>query len=762
MADTDPAPEIAAAPSPAAVAPPKRGTTRRNILIGTGAVGGLLLGYAVWPRKQRLNWVAGPDESRINGWLKIGTDGRVIVAVPQAEMGQGVYTALPQILADELGADWNTVGVEPAPLNPVYANRGMAADATKKMPALFRGIANWGIGEVMSRFEVQLTGGSSSVRAYEPTLRLAGAAAREMLCKAAARRWDADWEDLDTANGFVIYKANRIRFADIAGEAAQEDMPSEPTLRSPSKNRLMGKAVQRIDIPAKTNGSARFGSDVRLPGLVYAAVRSGPTGDPALTGANVAAARAVPGVLDVVKGPTWVAVVGTSWWLANNALDAAAPQFAAQPKPAGPWMAKALHDGLDTGEIAVAQDEGDAAALLAKPGTITATYSVPFLAHACLEPMNATARITDGHVEVWAPTQSLTLATWAVSRALGIEDKDVTVYPTLLGGGFGRKVEVDCIVQAALIARATKRPVQLIYSRAEDIAQDKFRPAAVARMRGQLEPTAAGKRVGAWGARIAVPDPAWSMMRRVMPSLASDAPKAGAGSIEGAFDQPYDLGAVLAEHALVDLPVASGIWRSVGHSFTGFFVESFIDELAHAAGADPFAFRLALLAGSPRHAAVLRAVMRLGGPLGIVEPGVARGIAIHESFGSIVAVIAEVAAKPGEITVRRLSGAIDCGQVVNPNIVAAQVEGAMLFGLSAALTGDIQFEGGRTTATNFDGAPLLSMAQAPVTQVVIMPSTAPPGGVGEPGTPPVAPAVANALFAVTGKRFRDLPLVGKV
>ena len=229
--------------------------------------------------------------------------------------------------------------------------------------------------------------------------------------------------------------------------------------------------------------------------------------------------------------------------------------------------------------------------------------------------MNATARITGGHVEVWAPTQSLTLATWAVSRALGIEDKDVTVYPTLLGGGFGRKVEVDCIVQAALIARATKRPVQLIYSRTEDIAQDKFRPVAVARMRGQLETTAAGKRIGAWGRPHRGARSAWSIMHRVMPSLASDKPKASAGSIEGAFDQPYDLGAVLAEHALVDLPVASGIWRSVGHSFTGFFVESFIDELAHAAGADPFAFRLALLHNSPRHAAVLRAVMRLGGPL---------------------------------------------------------------------------------------------------------------------------------------------------
>jgi len=751
-------PEIS--PAPARVK--KRGTTRRNLLIGTGAAAGLVVGYAVWPRKQKLNWVAGPDESRINGWLKIGTDGRVIVAVPQAEMGQGVFTALPQILADELGADWNTVGVEPAPLNPVYANRAMVADMTEKMPSLFRGIATWGMGEIISRYEVQLTGGSTSVRAYHDTLRLAGAAAREMLCKAAARRWDADWEDLDTANGFVIYKANRIRFADIAGEAALVDMPNDPKLRDPATRRLMGKSVPRLDIPSKTNGSARFGIDVRLPGLVYAAVRSGPTGDPALTGANIAAARAAPGVLAVVKGPSWVAVVANSWWPANNALDAAAPTFAAQPKPAGPWMAKALADGLESGEIAVAQDEGDAAATLAKSGTITATYSVPFLAHACLEPMNATARITADRVEVWAPTQSLTLATWAVARALGIEDAQVTVYPTLLGGGFGRKVEVDCIVQAALIARAIKRPVQLIYSRAEDFAQDKFRPAAAARMRAQLEPTAAGQRVAAWGARVAVPDTNWSMFRRVMPALASAKPKADAAAIEGAFDQPYDLGAVLAEHALVTLPVEVGVWRSVGHSFTGFFVESFVDELAHAANADPYAFRLALLHKSPRHAAVLRAVMRLGGPLGVIEPGVARGIALHQSFGSIVAVIAEVAVKAGEISVRRLSAAVDCGQVVNPGIVAAQIEGGMLFGLGAALNGEIAFEAGRATATNFDGFPLLAMAQAPATAVVIVPSTAPPGGIGEPGTPPVAPALANAIFAATGKRIRDLPLIGKV
>ncbi|MGL4543106.1 MAG: molybdopterin cofactor-binding domain-containing protein, partial [Polymorphobacter sp.] len=384
-------------------------------------------------------------------------------------------------------------------------------------------------------------------------------------------------------------------------------------------------------------------------------------------------------------GPSWVAVVGNSWWLANNALDAASPVFAAQPKPAGPWLAQALRAGLSGGATAIAQDDGDAAAALAQPGTITADYSVPHLAHAALEPMNATARIsTDGELlraEVWAPTQSVTLATWAVARALGIDDAAVTVYPTLLGGSFGRKVEVDCIVQAALIARAVKRPVQLIYSREEDFAQDKFRPAAAARLRARLGPaagdapaaSAGSPPVTAWGVRIAVADPGWYMMRRVLPALASDAPKASAGAIEGAYDLPYDLGAVRAEHALVDLPVAAGIWRSVGHSFSAFFVESFIDELAHAAGTDPYAFRLALLRNAPRHAAVLRAAMRLGGPLGLVEPGVARGIALHESFGSIVAVIAEVAATPGEITVRRLSGAIDCGQVVNPGIVAAQV-----------------------------------------------------------------------------------------
>jgi isoquinoline 1-oxidoreductase subunit beta len=750
MAEPDPHPKLAPAKAP--------GTTRRRFLIGTGTAAGLVVGYALWPRNQRLNWPARADEARINGWVKIGTDGRVIVAVPQAEMGQGVFTSLSQILADELGADWNTVGVEPAPLNPIYANPGMGIDVAADLPAPLRGMTIWAVAELAGRYDLQMTGGSNSVRGFHDTIRQAGAAAREMLCRAAAREWGANWEDLDTANGFVIYKANRARFGDIAGKALQEDAPRSPRLRSPDKNRLMGKAVPRIDIPAKTDGSARFGIDVRLPGLVFAAILSGPVGDPALVKVDDAEVRKLPGVIDVVKGPSWVAVVANSWWVANNALASLTPVFAAQPKPAGPWIDAALKAGLDAPDAKAIEKEGDVS-LLGGVGAITADYALPFLAHATMEPMNATARIDGGNVEVWAPVQSLSIATWAVAKALGVEDAAVTVHPTLLGGGFGRKIEVDAVVAAALIARATKRPVQLIFSREEDFAQDRYRPAAMARMRGRIGDD---KRIAAWGSRIAVPDVNNNMMGRIMPALATKTPSANAGAVEGSHHLRYAFDAKLIEHALVDVPVPIGAWRSVGHSFTAFFVESFVDELAHAAGVDPFTFRMSLLHKSPRHAAVLAAAVRAGGPPGPVEPGVGRGIALHESFGTIVAQVAEVAVKDGQIAVRRVSCAIDCGRVVNPGIVRAQVESAIIFGLSAALTGAITFENGVAQQQMFDSFPLLGLADAPAIDVVIISSSTGMGGAGEPGTPPIAPAVANAIFAATGKRIRSLPLAGKV
>ena len=743
------------APVPLPVPPAKSRLrpTRRGFLIGTGAAVGLAVGYAVWPRSVPLNWAAAPDETVVNGFVKIGTDGRVVVAIPQAEMGQGVGSALAQIVGDELGADWNTVALEPAPLHPIYANHGMVLDATAGLPPALQGFARWGMGGVIDHFDMQMTGGSTSVRGFEKPMRLAGAAAREMLCKAAARDWGVDWTQCEAQGGFVVYKAKAVRFADIAGKVVPADAPAKPTLRA--RPTLMGTALPRIDIPAKTDGSARFGSDVRVPGMVYAAVRSGPAGDAKLLRADDAAARRAPGVIDVVHGPTWIAVVATTWWGASQALDTVVPVFAAQPHPAGPWVSDAPRLALAATNAKVVRNDGDAATALAGGHVVTADYSVPYLAHAALEPMNATAHVEGGMVTVWAPTQSLTLTTWAAAKAAGVDDNAVTVHPTLIGGSFGRKAENDAVVQAVLIAGAVKRPVQLIWSRAEDLAHDRFRPAAAARMRGIV----ANGRIAAWDSRIAVPDVSASFAARNLPAMAG-APKASAEGVDGATQMPYDMAHVRVEHALVLTPVPLGFWRSVGHSFSAFFVESFVDELAHTANADPGAFRLAMLHDKPRHAAVLKAVLAAAGPLGNAGPGVGRGVALHESFGSIVAQIAEVECKAGEPPrVRHVWAAIDCGRVVNPDGLRSQVEGAINYGLSAALKGRITFAGGRVEATNFDGYPVLMLAEAPAIDVVLVPSDAPLGGVGEPGTPPIAPAVANAIFAATGQRMRSLPFV---
>jgi len=744
---------------PRIVPSPRPRVSRRNFLVGTGAVAGLAIGFALWPRHRALNWAAGADETRLNGFVKIGTDGRVVVAVPQAEMGQGVFTSLPQMLADELGADWNTVSVEPAPFHPVYANHGVALDPTAEMPTILQGFARWSVGRIVEHYDLQMTGGSTSVRGFAQPVRLAGAAAREMLCRAAAREWNVDWTDCDTENGFVIHKAQRLRFADLAGKAAAEDLPPSPTLRT-QPGKLMGKSMPRLDIPGKVDGSARFGMDVRLPGMVYAAVRAGPAGDHKLQRVDHAPARAQPGVVDVVDGPSWVAVVAQTWYGAHTALDLLKPGFDTAPKPAGPWIEPMVKAALSAPGGAVGS-RGEAAALLGKPGMVEAVYTVPFLAHAALEPMNATARVTGGTVEIWAPTQSLSLTTWAVAKALALPDDAVTVHPTLVGGGFGRKAETDACVQAALIARATKRPVQVIWTREEDFAQDKYRPPAAARMQAALSVGASGAlpRVTAWASRIAVPDVAVSFMGRNLPALAGKV-KPNAAAVEGSVGLPYDVGAFTAEHVPVDVAVPLGFWRSVGHSFTAFFVESFVDECAHAAGADPGAFRLAMLHDEPRHAAVLRAALAAAGPLGLVAPNIARGCALHASFGSIVALVAEVDCTPGsEPHVRHVVAAIDCGPVVNPDGVRAQVEGAVLFGLAAALKGAITFDGGHAVQTNFDTAPVLQLAETPSIEVIIMPSTAPMGGVGEPGTPPIAPAVANAIFAATATRHRDLPIL---
>lgn len=730
--------------------------SRRKLLIGIGAGAGLAIGYAVWPRRVPLNLAVREDETLINAWLKIGTDGRIVVAVPQAEMGQGVYTSLPQLLAHELGADWKTISVEPAPLHPVYANRAMAEGMAAEAPGFLQGIVRWAATTMVERYSLQLTGGSTSVMAYWEPLRTAGAAARALLCAAGAKRLGVDVAACDTANGFVVAPGNKkIAFKDLLADIDPDDAPEEPEWRKDGTGPFLGQPMPRLDTPAKVDGSAQFGADIRLPGMIYAAIRGVPHGTKELTAAQLPKTARKGGVIGLVTGPRWYAVTGDTWWAARQALDLVDPDF--EP---GETMADslAIEEALDTAlhgdDGTIFESSGDIDDGLAAGKRIEADYSVPFLAHACMEPMTATARFENGKVEVWVPTQSATLVVWRVADALGIAEQDVTVFPTLLGGGFGRKAEVDAAVQAALIARDAGRPVQLIWHREEDMARDMYRPPAKARLRGTVN---ADKRIGAFDIKIAAPNLAESFMSRNIPALASGGDSAA--MLEGALALPYAVPVFRAAHVDVPTPVPLGYWRSVGHSYTAFFCESFVDELAHAAAVDPFEFRLRMMEDGSREAEVLKTAASRGAFSAVSEDHIGRGIAIHKSFGSLVAEVVEVEAPSIEqVTVKRVTCVIDCGRVVNPDIIKAQMESAIIFGLSAALHGQVRFTDGEAEQLNFDTYPLLRLDEAPEIDVHIIESDAPPTGVGEPGVPPLAPALVNAIFAATGERLRDLPL----
>lgn len=730
---------------------PSRGSrflpSRRGFLIGTGAAVGLLVGYAMWPRTYPNAWSPAEGETLLGPWVKIGPDGRVTVAVPQAEMGQGILSGFAQIVADELGADWGMMAVEPAPWHPAYANVGLATFATAGLPGPVRGLAGRLGEEVIRRMNLHLTGGSNSVMSYHDALRSAAAEARARLVLAAADKWGVAADELDTAGGFVVYKANRMSFAEAVKLLDPDAEPPEPVLRPASTRRLDGKPLPRIDIPPKVDGSARFGADVRLPGMVFAAIRHGPVGG------RLVSAEAPKGVR-LVKGPNWVATIGITSWEARRALETIDAKFAVDGRKAGPWIAQELAKAANGSGGEVVAEEGDVDGV---DGTvIVSEYSLPYLAHACMEPMTATARIVGGRAEVWGPTQSLTLAHGQVADALGLDVDAVTIHPTLLGGGFGRKAEPDAMVEAALIAKAVGKPVQLIWSREEDLGSDRFRPPVHARMRGVLSPE---KSVSAWDSRIAVPAVNNNFSKRNMPAMATDEDKASAGEIEGLAEIPYAVGAFRAVHAPVGQPAPLGYWRSVGHSFSGFIVESFVDELAAAAAVDPLAFRLKLLEGKSRHQAVLKAAADAGKWGEPAPKGFARGIALHESFGSIAAMVVTAGVVAGQVRLLEAVSAIDCGRAIAPDSVRAQLEGAAMMGLSAALGEEITFAEGEAEQRNFHSYPVLKMAEAPIrVATVIVSGGGPLGGVGEPGLPPAAPALANALAAATGKRARQLPL----
>ncbi len=753
----------------------QRGVSRRGLLI-TGAVvgGGLLLGVGALTRPLSRDEKLGraeqfrpqADQIGLNAWVKIRPDGQVIVALPRAEMGQGVQTALAMLVAEEMDADWSQVQTEQAPPERVYANTALLLNVLPidgEDQSLGARLARRTLMRAGHALSLQLTGGSSSIRdAWEP-MRLAGAAARSMLLQAAAKRWGVPVADCQVASGVVLHEASgrRAGFGELAAEAAKFAPPDELATKPASAYKLIGKPVPRLDIPAKVDGSAVYGIDVQPEGLLYAAIRQCPVFGGGVAGYDAQALRSKRGIVDVVTLAEHGAVVvlANSFWRARSALESLEIRW--DEGPNAQLDSAQIRGQLQTalqGEGGFAfRDIGDARSRLAQGGAkkLEAVYEAPFLAHAALEPINCSAQYKDGALTLWCSTQVALLARWKAAQAAGIPIEQVTLHVPYLGGGFGRRLEVDMVEQATRIALRTQgQAVKLVWSREEDMQHDMYRPVAMASFAAVLDEQG---RPAAWLNRVAAPSVGLATSERLMPAFASDMPDKN--QAEGAFDLAYAVPNLRVQQLRVKTPVPVGYWRSVGHSYNAFFTEGFIDELAHLAGQDPVAYRLALLADKPRHRAVLQLAAETAGWSQPLPKGRARGVAVHESFGGWCAQVAEVSlGEGGQPRVERVVCVIDCGIVVNPDTVRAQMESAIVFGLSAALYGEITIKGGRVEQSNYPSQEVLRMAQMPKIEVHIVRSSAPPGGVGEPGTPPIAPAVANALFALTGKRLRRLPL----
>ncbi|MFY7865181.1 molybdopterin cofactor-binding domain-containing protein [Roseateles sp.] len=745
---------------------------RRGFLIAGGLVGGgVLLGVSLTrpPTAQsRLGdktiFPAQGEQVALNGWVKIMPDGSVIVASPRAEMGQGVHTALAILVAEEMDADWAKVSTEQAPVAQIYANTALLINVipfSADDDSLLARIARRTVQKVGYALSLQVTGGSSSVRdAWEP-MRLAGATARAMLVDAAAQSWGVEPQTCTVRDSVVSHppSGRKAGFGELAAATAKIEPRADVQVKDPSAFRLIGKPTPRTDIPAKVKGSAEFGIDVQVEGLLFAAIRHCPVFGGKVASFDAAKAKASTGVSDAfVIQEQAVVVVADRYWRAKTALEGLAIEWheGAHAQLDSAQIAQQLQSALQSKDSGTGfRSQGDADKTLSQAKRkLDATYFAPFLAHAAMEPINCTALFKDGRLTVWCGTQVASLARWRAAKVAGIETEQVTLHVPLLGGGFGRRLELDMIEEAVLIAQQTQgRPVKLIWSREEDMQHDMYRPVAMASFAAALDDQGLPL---AWLNRVAAPSIGLSTTERLLPSFAADSPDKN--HIEGAFDLPYAIPHLSVRQLRVKTPVPVGSWRSVGHSYNAFFTEGFIDELAHAAGKDPFAYRRALLADKPRHRKVLELAAAKAGWGQALPPGRARGIAVHESFGSWCAQVAEVSLGAGHIRVHRVVCAIDCGVVVNPDTVEAQMQSAIVYGLSAALFGEITIKNGRVEQSNFPSYEAIRMAQMPQIEVHILPSSAAPGGVGEPGTPPIAPAVANALFSLSGERLRDLPL----
>ena len=715
------------------------GKWTRRAFIGAGTLvgGGFVLGVAgvaLAPGRHTVVSDDAEEKGELTTWITVTPDNVTTILIPHCEMGQGSQTALAMMAAEEMEADWDLVRIEEAPALDAYANAYLLRAFTgDSLPAPLGRAIDYGAYRLARWFGTQATGGSTAVRGTGYGMAVAGAAAKEMLIAAAAERFGVPAAECTAARSRVTHAASGqgASFGELARAAAAIPAPTYPVLKDPDTYTLRRTAVSRFDIPPKVDGSARYGIDVTLPGMLYAAVDIAPVQGGTLVSVDETPALAMPGVQRVVQLDEAVAVVADSYWRARQALAALDPVF----DDAG-------HGDVSSASIFAAFDESLGAAPAMPDGAaqvVTADYRVPFLAHATMEPMACTARVEADRAEVWAGTQDPLNARSTAASALGLDTDQVRLTNLQLGGGYGRRLPFtfDYVDLGVRIAKAVSpTPVKMVWSRENDMQHDFYRPAAMARFAGALDAT---------GRPVAV---------------ASH--YAGGGDGEALF-MPYAIDDIRFEDRDVPHPIRVGEWRSVHHSQHGFFKESFIDELAHAAGQDPYRFRRELLGDEPRFRAVLERVAAMADWDRPLPAGEGRGIAVAESFGSIVAQVAHVAVTPeGRLRVLNMYAAVDCGDVVNTDTATAQVEGGIIFGLSAAMVAEITIAGGRVVESNFQDHRMIRLADAPAVSVGFIRSGERLGGLGEPGVTPVAPALTNAIYAATGVRVRTLPVGNQV
>lgn len=715
--------------------------TRRAFLRDAGiTAGGLLFAFDLGACKTTEN-VGSPGDFKPNAWVTVRSDGKVVFVLDRTEMGQGVMTSHAMLVAEELDLAPEDMEIEHAGADRKYDNPDLG---------------------------LQATGGSTSVHGSWEPLRQAGAVVREALAGAAAASLGVARAELRAEKGAFIHDASgrRVGYGECAA-TAHRYVNEDAQPKAFDKLAIVGHTQQRVDVPAKVEGSAVFGIDVSVPNALTAVIVRCPVFGGSAKSIDVEAAKASPGVHSVVPMDEGVAVLADGYWRARQAANLIQAQWN-ETSLSTAEVRKLFARALDRPGLIGAYQGDPKDALRRAERFIDAEFELPYLAHATMEPMNCTADVRDGRCEVWAPTQSPAAAKQVAAMACGLPGEDVLIHATFVGGGFGRRINQDFVREAVLLSKEVKRPVQVIWSREDDIRHDFYRPGSLHR----IYVGARGGQPSGWVHRVAAPSVLGHMVPGFMSAMMPGMPRfmtnmAGAlfegrmtdpSAVEGAQDMPYAIADKKVEWCWADPQVPLGFWRSVGHSFNAFVVETMVDELAELCGRDPVEMRRALLAQHPRHLGVLELAAAKAGWGSPLEKGRARGVAVHESFRSWVAEVVEASIEDGAIKVHKVTAAVDCGRTINPEVVRQQVEGAIIFGLSAALKQRITFEGGKVVEGNFNDYPLVRMFESPEIEVHVIESDAPPTGIGEPGVPPVAPALGNALRKLTGKPFRSLPL----